>query len=42
MFIHKVRLFPLVCWFVHLTLTDKHGKKIRRDLSALVQRLIIL
>ena len=27
MFVSKVRLFPLIYWFVHFTLTDKHGTK---------------
>ena len=26
-FVSKVRLFPLVFWFVNLTITDKHATK---------------
>ena len=35
MFVPEVWLFPSVYWFVNFTRTDKHGTKIRRDLSAL-------
>ena len=31
----KSGVFLLVYWFVNLTLTDKHGTKIYRDLSTL-------
>ena len=25
--VSEVQLFPLICWFVHFTLKDKHGAK---------------
>ena len=27
MFVSKVRVYPLIYWFVNFTLTDKHGTK---------------
>ena len=35
----KVRLFPAVYWLVNLVVSDKHGTKIYRDLSALEETL---